>query len=501
MRIVRYNARKSGVSVIDKQVLAAATGGFAVLCTSAVLAGPVYQPQGTNLTFGDVTHGKRVQSASSNPAGAAADHNRNAGKPFRGTVISFAGGLEYGNLQDLFDLYDEVTKGHEPTPPDIGPIQLPEPKPGIDFGVIWDALDPDVQMAVTEIATEITIQAALLAVISVEGHAKAWVAADAPFVIGNEFLGGAWTFGVNWSGSSKAYGLSENIEFDSDEAVRRIEEWFAMLPINRPTILPVSDHVDLHVDPLTQVVTAFIDNDSSMITKSTQTTDFGFGYSLKAWSNESGSLYLGAEAHYYNMQLSRVSIRFGDITDSEELFDAIRDADFRTDERLGVDLGALWVGENYQLGVQVTNVNEPKFTFPDVDLDPYRNPQSILFLLLDQQYEMDRQWKLEGSWFSKDRRWSGHLGYDADSATDPMGDEFQWATFSVGYSTNSWWFPGARIGYRQNLAGTKLKYAALGFTAFRYFNFDIASALDVVKIDGQKLPQGLMLSLGFEVSW
>ena len=306
---------------------------------------------------------------------------------------------------------------------------------------------------------------------------------------------------MNWSGSTKAYGLAEAIEFDIDEAIRRLEEWFNMLPIDRPARLPMSDHVIIDVKPLIQVVTGFIDNDSSMITKSTRTFDLSLGYSRQAWSNESGNLYVGAEAHLYIKQLSRASIRFGDISDSEELFEAIRDANFRSDERLGVDLGALWVGENYQLGVQVTNVNEPKFTFPDVDLNLYRNPVSVQTLLQDQQYEMNRQWKLEGSWFSKERSWSGHVGYDVDEATDPMGDEFQWATLSIGYSRDSWWFPGARLGYRENLAGTKLKYLGLGFTAFRYFNFDVSSALDVVRIEGKKLPLGLMVSLGFEIAW
>ena len=118
--------------MIYKPFLVTAMGAISVLCTSAALAGPVYQPQGANLTFGDVTHGKRVQSASSNPAAAAADYNRNAGKPFRGTVVSFAAGLEYGNVQELFDLYDDITGGYEPSEPGEGPVNLPEPHPGID---------------------------------------------------------------------------------------------------------------------------------------------------------------------------------------------------------------------------------------------------------------------------------------------------------------------------------------------------------------------------------
>ncbi len=72
---------------------------------------------------------------------------------------------------------------------------------------------------------------------------------------------------------------------------------------------------------------------------------------------------------------------------------------------------------------------------------------------------------------------------------------------SAGFTNDSFWLPAGRIGYRQNLTGTELGYVSIGFTAFKIFNFDIASALDTVKIDGKKLPQGLMGSIGFEITW
>jgi hypothetical protein len=72
---------------------------------------------------------------------------------------------------------------------------------------------------------------------------------------------------------------------------------------------------------------------------------------------------------------------------------------------------------------------------------------------------------------------------------------------SAGFQTDSWWFPSARIGIRQNLTGTELGYLSAGFTAFKIVNFDIASALNTVSIDGQDLPQGLMFSLGFNIAW
>jgi hypothetical protein len=351
-------------------------GITSITVTCSAFAGPIYQPPGANLTLGDVAHGRRIQSASGNPAAAASDLARSESQQVRGTVLSAAAGIEYGNLDNLFGYYDNVTGAYEPSDPEAGgdPVNLPTDKiGGIYLGVIWDNLDPDIADAVSVLANEIATQAVLLAAIKDEGHAKAWVAVDAPFVIGNEYLGGTWTFGVNWSGSSKAYGLTQAIQFDPDEARRRLEDWFSTLPIDRPEQLPVSDDVLLKVDPITTGVLLSIDNDSSIITKATQTTEFDLGYSRQAWSSDAGSLFLGAEARLYVKRLSRLSVRFGDITDSEELFDAIRDSNFRQDEGLGVDVGALWVGNNYQLGAQVTNINEPSFLYPDVNLDTYRS--------------------------------------------------------------------------------------------------------------------------------
>ena len=485
--------------------LAIMAAGCSLLFASATSAGPVYQPPGANLTLGDVTHGKRILSASSNPAAAAADRARAGGKPVRGTVISAAAGLEYGNVQNLFDLYNDLTRAYEPSDPGTGggPGQNPDDKPddGIDLGDVLDQLDPEFRDALDAIAREVAVQTALLLLIREEGYAKAWIAADAPFVFDKQVLGGTWTFGVNWSGSSKALGVTEPIRFDREAARQAIENWVNALPIDRPDELPISDDIELAPDPDGNALFFAITNDSSLLSKSTQTTEFNVSYSRAAIEAESGSLFVGARANIYLKQLSRYTVRFGDITNSEELFDSIRDADFTTDEGAGLDLGVLWVGRNYQLGAQVTNVNEPKFTFPEVNLAPYRSEAIISALQRDKIYVMDRQLKVEASLFSEDRRWSAHLGYDADPATDAMGDRFQWLTLSGGFTTDSWWLPSARIGYRQNLSGTELGYLSLGATLFKYVNIDIASALDTVKIDGQKLPQGLMGSIGFEISW
>jgi hypothetical protein len=160
----------------------------------------------------------------------------------------------------------------------------------------------------------------------------------------------------------------------------------------------------------------------------------------------------------------------------------------------------LWVGENYQLGAQLRNINEPEFNFPDLDI-PIRDVDLLEALARDRTYAMDRQLKLEASWFSTNRRWSVHLAGDTNAATDPVGNKFQWVTAGAGFAVSESWLQGLRLGYRKNLAGTKKTYLSVGATLFRFVNFDISSAFDTTKIKGRKLPEGLMASIGFNIAW
>ena len=476
--------------------------GLTLLASASAQAGPAYMPPGSNLTFGDVSTGAGVQSAATNPAAGALQAGQADDNAVRGTVLSLAAGLEYGNVDNIFAFIDEVSAAYEKSDPNTGggPGQDPDkPNDGIDLGDIWDNLDPDEQAVVEAIATEVARQTALLTLIQQEAYGKAWLSADAPFVLGRADWRGAWTFSAGWSGSAKSYGIAESLDFDADEAKTLLQEWVDQLPNNRLPRIPLGG--DVIGTPGTQGFGLNLDNDSSFYSKATQTIELSTGYSRLASANSAGSLYLGAEASLYFMQLSRLSVRFGDITNSEELFHAIRDGEFNHDENLGINLGALWVSENYQLGAQITNIIEPLFEFPDVNLDPYSSEEMIGFLMSDQTYKMDRQLKLEASIFTDDRRLSAHAGIDANVATDPLGDDYQWATASGGFVTDSWWLPAARVGYRKNLAGSGLSYLSLGVTAFKYVNFDISSALDTVEIDGKQLPRGLMASIGFQIAW
>ena len=394
---------------------------LAVALRVAAHAVPVYQPPGANLTYGDVTHGQRVLSAGGNPAAAAADLARGDEEATRGMVVSAVAGIEYGNIQELYDTLDELARAFTPSPPGEGggPGQDPDPPDdGISIGDIIDILFPDFREIIDAAKNEFETRLKLLAIVEFEAYGKAFTSVDIPVVIGRELLDGAWTFGLNWSGESKLYGVTRPIDFIPEAALADLQSQYNLSPGDPTTLFDIAGDVDIIIDPGSGDVRMRLDSDNLLLTKAAKTTEISAGYSRQALSTEHGNLFLGVEAKYYALDLTRIGVRFGDITDSEELFDSIKNSKFVRDSNFGFDIGALWIGGNYQLGASLTNVNEPSYDYPDLDTSFYRDGSIIEFLLNDRAYTMERQLKLEGSWFSPARRWTANVGLDANAVPD-----------------------------------------------------------------------------------
>ncbi len=482
----------------------------AACLAGTALAGPVYQPPGANLTYGDVSHGQRVSSAAGNPAAGAADAARmqdDEEQPRIGMVISGVGGVEYGNLDEFYRRVDEIASAIKPSPPEDGGGTEPEnpiapPFGGIKIGEIVEICCPDFVQIIDRVKDEVATKAAVLSLIDVDGYAKVFASADMPVLLSQEFARGTWTFGLNWSGAAKAYGFADSrIEFDDSAALMDLMDQYDLMPGDSETLFDIAGDVDIVIDPGSGIVRAFINNDSTLLTKASKTTELSFGYSREAARFGNGTLFVGAEGKFFDLRLSRIGVRFGDITDSEELFEAIRDSNFISDFGAGLDLGVLWVAPRYQVGGSITNVNEPKFIYPGVDTDGYQDEFVVRRLFRDQRYKMERQIKLEASAFSPGRRWGVHAGVDVNAIEDPMGDDFQWLTISGGWNFSNKWFRDARFGWRRNMAGSQLDYFSAGVTAFKWFNIDLALELDRVELKDKTLPRGILLSMGFQLDF
>ena len=454
------------------------------LAVSTAHAAPVYQPAGPNLTYGNSSNGQRIMSDATNPSASAVSLDRKGDFTRFGLLTNIGIGLEYGQVDNIFDVIDEKSTAYT----DGLNVTLPTlPADPTNTAQVNQFIN-DVQQVIDVPVGDLN---SVLAVVARDGYAKAFGSASLPLmpvVVGRAALGGALTFDVSSSVATKAVGLYDSINVDYSSVQNQLLTW------NGTDSLDLGEvSLDLNAQTLT------VNNDTTLLTRAAGMGEIALGYSRQMMKRESGGLFGGVRAKYYRVGLTQVATRLGDLTDAEQLFQDIRDAAFFYDTNFGVDLGVLWVSEHYQLGATIADINEPSFTFPGLDVSTYSSGSIANRLAQDYVYTLKRQYKLEGALFSSNRRWVLNATFDANAAPDPFGDDYQWATVSGSYFTDSWLIPGVRAGYRSNLAGEEMNYVTLGLTLFKMLNVDGAMALNDVTIDGTTVPRGVMLNLGLEM--
>ena len=508
-------ASKSGPFGIA--IIPAALSLVGLSLASGTQAAPFYFSPGPNQTYGSVTQSQRIASGSHNPASPIASHNGRAGTgdgdlAVRSSAMLAVGvGIEYGSVNDLFGLIDRTSdsldspssggstggstggSGSTPDSPDATPLK--------DALKTLISNNPDVESAFTAVVDKVATLGGSLLLIASKGYGKAFATVDAPISVNTETLGGVVQFNASVAATSKVAGIADPIQLDLDNLRSQLEAVTQLSASSGLTEFQLGKNTVLRVDPSNQDIDLDFNNDSLLITKAAKLEEYSVGYSRSIYEADSGELYLGLKPKYLRAGLTRVGVRFGDITDSESLFDDIKNAEFRYSERFSMDIGALWVSDHYQAGASVVNINQPRFSFPAIDTGNISNPEILRRIQEDATYEMSRQFKLEGGVFTKDRTWTLNMALDANAAPDPMGDDYQWVSVSGGYASDSWWLPGVRTGLHHNLAGTELSYLSAGVTLFKYLDVDVSTALETVEIDGEDLPRGLNLSIGLGVEF
>jgi len=210
---------------------------------------------------------------------------------------------------------------------------------------------------------------------------------------------------------------------------------------------------------------------------------------------------LGRKPTFYRVALTHVNTRLGELSDSEALFDDIKNADFIYENGFDLDLGLVWAAEHYQLGGSLTSLFESTYDFPEFDTESFTSERILFQLNRHSIYTMERQLKLEAGVFTDQRRWSLNAELDANPISDPMGDDYQWLTLTAGYAADSWWLPSARFGFSRNLAGTELAYINAGVTVMKFINIDVATTLDTITLDGNEMRRGANIRLGVQFDY
>ncbi|BFM13402.1 hypothetical protein R50072_35550 [Simiduia litorea] len=473
------------------------------LCAPSSFAANGFMQSGPTSTIGNVSSGQTALSNSGNPAAIGFDRQRmNQDDAVLGGLY-LGGELEYGNIQELFDVYDELANafGDDGSSGGSGGSGGGNTSGGgLDFGDI-DINDPDIAAIIERVNNQATHIGALLALVATEGYANANAAVDLPLIVNADIFGGTLGFNFSYSGSASAVGFMEDIDFEADTARTELEAAFNLQPGDPITTYDLSGGISLTIDPNTNRVSGTFDNDSLLATRAAQATQLGVSYSYPLVFDDSSTLYLGATAKVVRMGLARVATRIGDITNSEDLFNDIRDAKFVNTSRFGLDFGALWVAKNISLGTSITDAFEPSYEFNAIDTSNYSN-QNLRALIDDlQTYQQERQVTVEGSLYTEDRTWALSTSYETTAIKDPLGAEHQWFSVSGGWSSNSFWIPSVRVGYHVNQVGSEINMYKLGFTLFHYVDLDLGMSSEKVEIDGTSLPQGASANLGFHYAF
>jgi hypothetical protein len=231
-------------------------------------------------------------------------------------------------------------------------------------------------------------------------------------------------------------------------------------------------------------------------------TDFqiGLGYSQAMWENSHGMLVGGAKANIHQISMGRALVRLDD--DSIDAGDAISDSisdDAVSSTGVGIDLGAVWVSNYYQVGLTLANINEPEFDGAPITTNAASDKYNIS---ASDKYVMEMQSTVDFAVSTKGKQVTLGMSYDANEVKDAVGDEYQWAVASLSYYGDSHYIPGLRAGYRQNMAGSELSYATFGLTFLKRLNIDLAVALETVEDeDGDEMPRSAYFSLGYDTAF
>lgn len=446
------------------------------------------------LTWGDVTQGSGVSTAT-NAASGAFD------RQYLGTDVAIAGywslggGLEYGDLDELFELYNDTSAALERIDNGSG-----SGGSGTQIDIIDDIESPALNRLISQAEREAVLLSALLQLIESKGYAMAQGGSELALLLNNDVAGGTLRLDINGWVSSSAVGIMEEIDFDVDDALAALEELsnlYDLQPGDPETSYDLSGGLSLSINPTTGRVRATFENDSLLLTRAARAVEMGLSYSRPLFSLDKGQLFVGVRPKITQIGLSRVSTRLGDLEDAEAAFDDILNASFVTQARPGLDLGMLWQASHYRAGLSIINLSEPVFDFPAVNYQQISDAEVRAQLQQSDTYVAQRQFKFEGALAPQGQRWQLLAALDGNTVSDAAGIESRWGSLSAGYSPRLQWCNNLRIGLSHNFAGSELSYLSGGTTLFQHLQLDLASALTTTVIEGMELPRGLSLALGW----
>jgi hypothetical protein len=459
---------------------------LAIVCLSVfsslgVASSYIYQPIGSSVVLGGYGNRHALSTASGNPAASYLMAN------LQGFRVGFLGplgiGVEGGGVDGINDKVDELTNILEDN--FLSSLEA--------FAADASAeADPDAYVVANVDATVDNLEGSLgdasetVAGIAEPIYAKFATTLQAPFapIIYKTRRRSVFTLDASASIVGRAAILTDDIKITGLEDLRTST---GLADFN--TKLSGIDGIE---------------TDTASYIKRASDYRFSLGYSEMLSRTPTEAILVGGRINFHKLALGqKITVLEGGDDPSVSYSDFIISRD-NTSHGFSLDLGAMLVGRNYQLGMMVANVNQPTFDYDQIGNctgltgdDLVNCNAAVRFaskgkLSLKEEYKMEAQVTVDAAIKSKDQNWSLAASYDLNSISDPLGDDYQWSVISLSMFSDYILIPGMRVGLRKNLVGTKLEYLTAGVTIYRRFEIDAAYAAE-----NDEGNSGLFLSFGY----
>lgn len=468
-------------------------------------AGQPYHPPGAALGFGDATRFDRLQSSKQNPAGSVAATRRGV----RMGIAGFGLAYEFGDVDSFIDRYEDVGDDLDDLrelTASFGDLDLEDADDNDDLDALLDLVDgvQRVELSVNDLLDTIADEGYLA--LGATGHFLPF-----PFEVTHDALRGAVTVDLEFGFRGHLSVLRGDV----------LQSPFSGLSSDRDDYTVESDcsghNAAFCVDEDGKLFDAEeeeVDLDAEFSLEETgglihaaQTRTLAVGYGTAVHWNRHGYLFAGGRLTHNRVSLSRVGVAFDDDA-ADTLLDEYSD-NRRTESDVGADLGVMWVGHRYRIGGSLKNLVEPSFDYEAIPEDCQGSSGCELLnahvergnVERQKTYTMERQLTLEGAVHSPDGRWLVGMAVDVNEIDGPFGEDFndayQWLTLGASFESPLVWSPSWRVGYRQNLAGSELRYISGGVTVLDTLSLDLAVSTDTVG----STPRGGMLNVGLETAF
>lgn len=257
-------------------------------------------------------------------------------------------------------------------------------------------------------------------------------------------------------------------------------------------------------DPLVDV-SGTLRTNSAVYVKGVNIFQLGAGYSrpvfeLKGRGPLKGELVVGVRGNLYFASMTKqvANIDRDDGKDVGGLISDGLDENSKDTTAFGIDLGAVWHSDFYQIGLTAKNLNSPELKYGSLE----NNASAQYFsgeLAMNETHTMDPQFTVDGAVFTKTKALMVSGSMDMNEVNDAVGDQVQNLHIAATYFPSHPIAPIARIGYQKNLAGSELSALNFGLGLFRgVANLDFTYGLESVQVDGGSMPRQLGMQLSFE---